>query len=252
MEAPTKDLKELKGYKCRLRLNIMEAFHISENEAKRIIELLEQEDFLKLDAPQIDSKPATVLIEDRHIIKREISMASHKLGNVWINTYLDWRELAGFVFESVGAVTGMELGQPLLFWSAILAAVIAASRFMDINLDENQTAIIMALQKYKKHGYYRTNEEECFAEANKILHIYGYPEMEKSDFSEKVVVLDATASSKSKVNSIILLRTAHMGVYRLLSESYSDFEQKIAKDKYNADLSVAFALYSNFGNQIPE
>lgn len=76
--------------------------------------------------------------------------------------------------------------------------------------------------------------------------------MYKTRYAFGEVVLDATASSKSKVNSIILLRTAHMGVYRLLSESYSDFEQKIAKDKDNADLSVAFAMYSNFGNQIPE
>lgn len=66
------------------------------------------------------------------------------------------------------------------------------------------------------------------------------------------VVLDATASSKSKVNSIILLRTAHMGAYRLPSESYSDFERKIAKDEYNADLSVMFTLYSNFSNRMVE
>lgn len=60
------------------------------------------------------------------------------------------------------------------------------------------------------------------------------------------VVLDATASSKSKVNSVILLRTAHMGIYRRPDETYVDFEQKMKENKYNADLSVVFSLYSNF------
>lgn len=186
MKAPTKNLKELKAYKYRLQQNIMEAFQISEKEAGLMIELLEQKDFLKLDAPKIDDKPATVLTNDRHVNKREISLTSHKLGNIRINAYLDWRELAEFILGSVGAAAGMKLGQPLIFWSAVLESVIAASRFTDIHLDENQTAIIMALQQYKKHKYYRIGEEECFVEANKILSIHGYPEMNKSDFSEKV------------------------------------------------------------------
>lgn len=205
MEEPTKDLKELKEYKFRLQLNIMGALQISENAARHIIALLEQEDFLKLEAPEIVSRPATVLMEDRHVIKREISMTSRKPGNIRINTYLDWRGLAEFIFASVGTASGLELGQPLLFWSAILASVITASRLIDIHLDENQTAIIMALQKYKKHGYYRANEEECLTEANTILSMHGYPEMEKSYFSERVSEL-ITYECVDKTGDIIKLK----------------------------------------------
>ncbi len=60
------------------------------------------------------------------------------------------------------------------------------------------------------------------------------------------VVLDATASNLSKVNSVILLRTAHFGVYRLPSEAYNDFKAKIEKNKQYMDLSPVFAMFSNF------
>lgn len=60
------------------------------------------------------------------------------------------------------------------------------------------------------------------------------------------VVLDATVSNLSKVNSVILLRTAHLGVYRLPSEAYNDFKAKIEKNKQYMDLSPVFAMFSNF------
>lgn len=60
------------------------------------------------------------------------------------------------------------------------------------------------------------------------------------------VVLDATASSLSKVNSMILLRTAHSGVYRLPGETYNDFKTKIAQNKQYMGLSPVFTMFSNF------
>lgn len=60
------------------------------------------------------------------------------------------------------------------------------------------------------------------------------------------VVLDATASSKSKINSIILLRTSYTGAYRLPDESYMEFEQKIKDDIHYGDLSMVFSSFSNF------
>lgn len=60
------------------------------------------------------------------------------------------------------------------------------------------------------------------------------------------VVLDATASSKSKINSIILLRTSYTGAYRMPDESYMEFEQKIKDDIHYGDLSIVFSSFSNF------
>lgn len=181
-----KDLEGLREYKAGLQLNIMERFQISKDQAALIMELLEQQDFLKLEAPEVDNKPATMLTEDRHVIKRELGMTSHKLGNIWINTYLDWRELARCALDLVGTGAGLEWGNPLVFWISIIGAIFAASSLADIRLDANQTAIIMALQKYDKHGYYRTDEEKCFEEANSILDMHAYHKMEKAEFLEKI------------------------------------------------------------------
>ncbi len=80
-----------------------------------------------------------------------------------------------------------------------------------------------------------------------IAEISTYKFYEK-EYSFAEVVLDATASNLSKVNSVILLRTAHFGVYRLPKESYNDFEDKIKQKKQHMDLSPVFKMFSNFIN----
>lgn len=65
-------------------------------------------------------------------------------------------------------------------------------------------------------------------------------------FSFGEIVLDATASSRSKVDSIILIRMLSNGVYRLPEESYSDFEEKFGGEYENCNLSGLFEIYSNF------
>lgn len=60
------------------------------------------------------------------------------------------------------------------------------------------------------------------------------------------VVLDATASSRSKVDSVILLRISGNGVYRLPDETYDDLENKIKKEDDNILLSGLFEMYTNF------
>lgn len=62
------------------------------------------------------------------------------------------------------------------------------------------------------------------------------------------VILDATASNLSKVNSVVLLRTAHFGVCRLPNETYSEFVGKIERDETYTDLSPVFSMYSSFAN----
>lgn len=60
------------------------------------------------------------------------------------------------------------------------------------------------------------------------------------------VVLDATASNQSRVNSILLIRMAHLGVYRLPDETYDDFNNKIKNQAHYMDLSSMLVLFSNF------
>ena len=60
------------------------------------------------------------------------------------------------------------------------------------------------------------------------------------------VVLDATASSRSKVDSVILLRISGNGVYRLPQETYTDLEKKLVEKEENIMLPSMFIMYSNF------
>ena len=60
------------------------------------------------------------------------------------------------------------------------------------------------------------------------------------------VVIDATASNRSKVNSILLLRIANFGVYRFPQETYDAFNDKIKKNKCDKDLKPIFSQFSNF------
>ena len=70
-------------------------------------------------------------------------------------------------------------------------------------------------------------------------------------FSE--IVLDATASNRTQADSIILLRAAHFGVYRLPDETYEDFRKKMLENKCCSNLSAVFDIYSNYrGKEMTE
>ena len=62
------------------------------------------------------------------------------------------------------------------------------------------------------------------------------------------VVIDATASNRSKESSIILLKVANFGVYRLPNETYNDFKNKLETKKFYLNLNPIFSLFSNFAN----
>lgn len=64
------------------------------------------------------------------------------------------------------------------------------------------------------------------------------------------VVIDATASNMSQVNSIILIRMAHLGAFRMPKETYDDFINKLKEmSNNNIELSCIFRCYSNFDNE---
>ncbi len=71
----------------------------------------------------------------------------------------------------------------------------------------------------------------------------------KQGYAFAEVVIDATASNRSRVNGIILLKVANLGVYRLLGESYNDFKKKLEKKSQYTDLVPTFPLFSNFSNE---
>lgn len=184
-----KDIKYLQEYKKRVSVNLAKQFKITEETANKILKLLEAEDLVRIEAPEYQDKPATVLTTDRHLMKNELGMTSHKMGNIILNTYLDWEKLALIVLSSIGTGAGIDMKQPFLACAGIMLVLLSASDLTDIKISENGTAIILALQKYKKHRTYMTTEELCKKEANEILSLHGYDEMDEKTFQNEITRL---------------------------------------------------------------
>lgn len=184
-----KDIEYLQEYKKRVSVNLAKQFEITEETADKILELLETEDLIRIEAPEYQDRPATVLTTDRHLMKNELGMTSHKMGNIILNTYLDWKKLAEAVLSSISTVAGIDRGQPFLACVGIILVLLSASELTDIKISEKGTAIIIALQKYKKHRTYMTTEELCRKEANEILSLHGYDEMDEDTFQNEITRL---------------------------------------------------------------
>lgn len=72
----------------------------------------------------------------------------------------------------------------------------------------------------------------------------------KQGYAFAEIVIDATASNRSRVKGIILLKVANLGVYRSLEETYNDFKSKLEKKDQYTDLVPIFSLFSNFSNGV--
>lgn len=187
--AQVKDMDALKKYKARLTTLLMESLKITENDAISLIKELEKEDFLKIEAPLLEEKPITFITNDKHLTRTELGMTSHKLGNIFINTYLNWKKMASLVGSSVGTALTLPQNQPLVSCSLFLACIFSASGIVDIKLSENEVAIIMAIQDHNKNKSYKVKEDQCLYEANKILEENGYNVMNKYAFSDSITKL---------------------------------------------------------------
>lgn len=113
-EGLVKDIEYLKAYRKQLSNNLANGFKVTDEIAVKILELFEAEDFIKIEAPEYQEKPASILTRDRHVVKNGLSMTSHKLGNVVLNTYLDWRGLASAVLGVIETGAGIDMAHPIL------------------------------------------------------------------------------------------------------------------------------------------
>ncbi len=68
-------------------------------------------------------------------------------------------------------------------------------------------------------------------------------ELYKMGYACAEIVLDATASKRSHVNSIILLRMANSGIMRRPDEPYRSMGDQIKEDESNKKLSSVFPIY---------
>lgn len=184
-----KDIKYLQEYKKQISVNLAKQFKITEEAADKILKLLETEDLIRIEAPEYQDRPVAVLTTDRHLMKNELGMTSHKIGNIILNTYLDWNKLAVAVLSSISTVAGIDMRQPFLTCVSIISVLLSASELTDIKISENGTAIIMALQKHKKHRAYMNTEELCKEEANEILSFHGLDEMDEDTFQNEITRL---------------------------------------------------------------
>lgn len=184
-----KDIKHLQEYKKQVSANLAKQFRVTKETADKILSLLEAEDFIRIEAPKYQDKPATVLTTDRQLVRDELGMTSRKAGNIILNTYLDWGELVKVVLGAASTMAGIDAEQPFFACVGILSVLFSVSELTEVKISEKGTAIIMALQKYKKHRTYMATEELCKKEANEILLLHGYDEMDEAVFRDEITRL---------------------------------------------------------------
>lgn len=184
-----KDIKALSEFKARAADCLASVLQIKVNEAENIIRLLESNDILRLQAPEYVDKPATAFTMDKPFRKDDLGMTSHKVGNIIVNIQLDWKKLVSNVISSAEAVEGLYSGNPFLAVVGILSWLVSVSALTDIRIAENGSAIIMALQQHNKHKVYAATEQQCMKEANEILALHGYDEMDDQTFQKEIDIL---------------------------------------------------------------
>lgn len=129
---------------------------------------------------------------------------------------------------------------------------------MDVS-EDNPVTIRYYLANSAKYKSYRIinsetlNDEKFYAnvlmpKAIWVAEISTYSLYEMGYIFAEVVI-DATALNRSRVNSIILLKIANLGVYRLPGETYNDFIKKLETENCYEDLMPVYNQFSNFLNE---
>lgn len=185
----TKDIEFLLQFKKESTNRLASNFQITGNDASNIVQLLETNNMVRFEAPEYVDHPASLITIDKQLKRDDLGITSHKAGNIIINTYLDWKKLAAVIVASVETVSGLSTASPFLVAIGIFSWILSISTLTDVKIAENGTAIIMALQQYKKHKVYATTQEQCMKDANNILSMHGYEEMNHSVFQDELTVL---------------------------------------------------------------
>lgn len=184
-----RDIKSLCKFKTSAAESLAAKMEITTNDAESFMRLLEAEDMIRFEAPEYIDKPAMAYTLDNQLDRDNLSMTSHKAGNLIINTYLDWKTTVGFATASVETITGLASQNPFLVVAGIVSWLLSLSSLIDVKIGENGTAIILALQQHKRHKEYITTEQQCRQEANEILVSHGYEEMNDETFGKEIAKL---------------------------------------------------------------
>lgn len=183
-----KDIKRLKQCKGQIIFNFQNNLQVSQEDAEQLYMILEKEDFFKIEAPELEERPAQLLIKKKDVISSKLGMNSHKAGNIILNIHTKWKNLV-ILFASVLQSEGFDFDSPVAVLAGIVASVLSASDLIQVEINEKGTAIIMSLQQHNRHRIYGLAEEQCKEEANEILTLNGYKAMTESDFQEELTRL---------------------------------------------------------------
>lgn len=165
--------------------NLMGNLSIPHKEAEQIFDCLKQEGLLRVDTICRDEVPIEHLSR-KGKASGELMGESKKFGNFLINMHSDWAKFALEIAETGGLLSGIGNENLIYVLLKLFLAVLSASGLAGISLNENMTAIIMALQGHSLYKAYRAEESICMRDANRILANYGYDVMTQQRFSCEV------------------------------------------------------------------
>ena len=179
-----KESKTIKDYSYNTPANVIikelsERYNISLDAADKIEKRLEEVGFIEVGSSGELIHSGDLQFQYLSLnTKNGLSSTSRKPFNVVINLKSGMIEELGAAIVSVGVgVAGAVGDNTLLSAASLLGAVFSALSLTKISFSENETAIILALQKAEM------SEEECFVNTNSILGEFGYAGIEKKEFN---------------------------------------------------------------------
>lgn len=181
-----KDIEALLRFKAEAVERLASCLLIENNEAEKLVQLLEVQDIIQIEAPEYTDTPAEVLMKSSQLRRDGLGMVSYKAGNLIVNTCSDWRELMGTVAGAIGLKSVIDSRNPLLLVAGIITWLLSFSNLIEYKISENSTAIILALQQHNEYKAYAAAEQQCMREANEILSKHGYKEMDSNEFCKEI------------------------------------------------------------------
>ena len=77
----TKDIKRLKQCKGQVIFNFQNNLQVSQEDAEQLYMILEKEDFFKIEAPELEERPAQLLIKKIPLLNLRYPKMNHSPNN---------------------------------------------------------------------------------------------------------------------------------------------------------------------------
>lgn len=185
-----KDNRKLQDYREKYIQSICEQVEVDKNKGKEIYKYLEDELIIKMEAPDVYETSVERLFEKKYMTRNELGLVSVKPGNIYFNLQFDVAKTIQALCTIIGTGYGITEKMPVVLLAGLINGVIVTGQTLQVQITENGTAIIMALQSEILFQNFMLSETICYERANEILRNHNYPEMNEIKFQDELTKLE--------------------------------------------------------------